>query len=151
MALGIHLFPYRTQKLSLATPMVLGGWPPGRVGSCWIKISPSGSWRTLHGMVELSERLSLLTKSFLVQKIYTCHENSPSKKAYPSSRAIFRGKWWVSELLDPNQGIFAYTEHGKQVHPTHGGSSTEWFTECESLITLMILGTGRPPPIGLIR
>ena len=34
MAEGIHLFPYRTQKLSLLTPMVLGGRPPGRLGSC---------------------------------------------------------------------------------------------------------------------
>ena len=31
MAWGIHLFPYRTQKLSLITLMVLGGRPPGRV------------------------------------------------------------------------------------------------------------------------
>jgi len=46
----------------------------------------------------------------------------------------------VSELLDPNQGIFAYTEHRKQAHPAHGGSSTEWFTEGESLITPMVLG-----------
>ena len=44
----------------------------------------------------------------------------------------------VSELLDPNQGIFAYTEHRKQAHPGHGGSSTEWFTEGES----------RPLPLG---
>ena len=71
-----RIYVYRTQKLSLATPMVLGGWPPGRVGSCWII------------------GLSLLTKSFLVQKIYTCHEKSPSTKAYPRSRATFRGKWW---------------------------------------------------------
>ena len=34
MAEEIHLFPYRTQKLSLLTPMVLGGRPPGRLGSC---------------------------------------------------------------------------------------------------------------------
>ena len=34
MAEGIHLYPYRTQKLSLLTPMVLGGRPPGRLGSC---------------------------------------------------------------------------------------------------------------------
>src|SRR5213075_354531 len=29
---GIHLFPFRTEKLSLPGPMVLGGQPPGRVG-----------------------------------------------------------------------------------------------------------------------
>jgi hypothetical protein len=33
IAKGIHLFPYRTQKLSLLTPMVLGGRPPGRLGN----------------------------------------------------------------------------------------------------------------------
>ena len=32
MAKGIHLFPYRTQKLSLSTLMVLGWKRPGRVG-----------------------------------------------------------------------------------------------------------------------
>ena len=34
MAKGIHLFPYRTQKLSLSAPMVLGWRRPGRVGRC---------------------------------------------------------------------------------------------------------------------
>ena len=29
---GVHLFPFRTEKLSLLGPMVLGGQPPGRVG-----------------------------------------------------------------------------------------------------------------------
>ena len=33
IARGIHLFPSRTQKLSLLTPMVLGWKRPGRVGS----------------------------------------------------------------------------------------------------------------------
>jgi LAGLIDADG endonuclease len=32
-AAGKHLFPFRTEKLSLLAPMVLGGQPPGRVGS----------------------------------------------------------------------------------------------------------------------
>ena len=32
MAAGIHPFPFRTRKLSLPAPMVLGGRPPGRVG-----------------------------------------------------------------------------------------------------------------------
>ncbi len=30
----IHLFPFRTQKLSLSSPMVLLGWLGGRVGHC---------------------------------------------------------------------------------------------------------------------
>ena len=36
MAKGIHLFPYRTQKLSPYAPMVLGWRRPGRVGRCRI-------------------------------------------------------------------------------------------------------------------
>ena len=33
IAVGKHLFPFRTEKLSPLAPMVLGGQPPGRVGS----------------------------------------------------------------------------------------------------------------------
>ena len=33
IAAGKHLFPFRTEKLSPLAPMVLGGQPPGRVGS----------------------------------------------------------------------------------------------------------------------
>ena len=47
MAKGIHLFPYRTQKLSLSAPMVLGWRRPGRVGRCripWKKDSPLTGW-----------------------------------------------------------------------------------------------------------
>jgi hypothetical protein len=32
IARGKHLFPFRTEPLSLSAPMVLGGQPPGRVG-----------------------------------------------------------------------------------------------------------------------
>src|SRR6266480_4941813 len=32
IASGKHLFPFRTEPLSLSAPMVLGGQPPGRVG-----------------------------------------------------------------------------------------------------------------------
>ncbi len=32
MARGKHLFPFRTEKLSLSAPMVLGSQGPGRVG-----------------------------------------------------------------------------------------------------------------------
>ncbi len=100
-----HICLYRTQKLSLITLMVLGGWPPGRVGSCWII------------------GLSLLTKSFLVQ-IYTCHEKSPSTKAYPRSRATFRGKYAKS------RHICLYR------------------TQKLSLITLMVLGGWPPGRVG---
>ena len=36
MTRGSHLFPSRTQKLSLSVPMVLGWTRPGRVGRCRI-------------------------------------------------------------------------------------------------------------------
>src|SRR3954453_18955203 len=32
IARGKHLFPFRTEPLSLSAPMVLGGQPPGREG-----------------------------------------------------------------------------------------------------------------------
>ena len=38
MAQGFHLFPSRTEKLSLVTPMVLLN--SGRVGRCLLFISP---------------------------------------------------------------------------------------------------------------
>src|SRR5262245_66232866 len=41
IARGKHLFPFRTEPLSLSAPMVLGGQPPGRVGrrrSCSVKL-----------------------------------------------------------------------------------------------------------------
>ena len=34
IARRIHLFPYRTQKLSSLALMILGGRPPGKVGRC---------------------------------------------------------------------------------------------------------------------
>ena len=46
MAKGSHLFPYRTQKLSLSAPMVLGWRRPGRVGRCRI---PNGKDSTVVG------------------------------------------------------------------------------------------------------
>ena len=34
IARRIHLYPYRTQKLSSLALMILGGRPPGKVGRC---------------------------------------------------------------------------------------------------------------------
>src|SRR5919202_4287947 len=42
MAAGIHLFPFRTEKLSPPAPMVLRGGPRGRVGR-----RPSLFWGTV--------------------------------------------------------------------------------------------------------
>ena len=43
MAAGIHPFPFRTRKLSLPAPMVLGTWVPGRVGRCRITNAEGGA------------------------------------------------------------------------------------------------------------
>src|SRR3954469_2059619 len=44
IARGKHLFPFRTEPLSLSAPMVLGGQPPGRVGRrrSFIRAAPWG-------------------------------------------------------------------------------------------------------------
>ena len=36
IAWRIHLFSFRTQKLSFSAPKVLAGWPAGRIGRCHI-------------------------------------------------------------------------------------------------------------------
>src|SRR5215217_1334609 len=43
MAAGIHLFPFRTEKLSPPAPMVLRGRPRGRVGRCPFFVSSTPS------------------------------------------------------------------------------------------------------------
>ena len=44
IARGKHLFPFRTEPLSLSAPMVLGGQPPGRVGRrrSYLRAAPEG-------------------------------------------------------------------------------------------------------------
>ena len=54
MAKGIHLFPCRTQKLSLSAPMVLGWRRPGRVGRC--RIPQRKSLRRMSGAFSLCLR-----------------------------------------------------------------------------------------------
>src|SRR6266542_6349835 len=43
IAVGKHLFPFRTEKLSPPAPMVLGGQPPGRVGRRRTNVERAGS------------------------------------------------------------------------------------------------------------
>ena len=65
MAKGIHLFPYRTQKLSLSAPMVLGWRRPGRVGRCRIpgkKNSPLMGWVLFSFHLQRSSPKSSLTE-----------------------------------------------------------------------------------------
>ena len=62
MAKGIHLFPYRTQKLSLSAPMVLGWRRPGRVGRC--RIPQRKSLRRCLGLFLYASRQVLLPGRF---------------------------------------------------------------------------------------
>ena len=62
MAKGIHLFPYRTQKLSLSAPMVLGWRRPGRVGRC--RIPQRKSLRRCLGLFLCASRQILLPDCF---------------------------------------------------------------------------------------
>ena len=72
MAKGIHLFPYRTQKLSLSAPMVLGWRRPGRVGRCRIpqrKASDECLWLFLcvSGEILLPAHLRRSQRTYLVR------------------------------------------------------------------------------------
>ena len=72
MAKGIHLFPCRTQKLSLSAPMVLGWRRPGRVGRCRIpqrKASDEclGLFLCVSGEILLSDHLRRSQRTYLVR------------------------------------------------------------------------------------
>ena len=73
MAKGIHLFPYRTQKLSLSAPMVLGWRRPGRVGRCripWKKNLPLMGWVLFSFHLQrLSPKSSLTERSTYLVRI----------------------------------------------------------------------------------
>src|ERR1700759_777338 len=59
IAKGRHLFPFRTEQLSLSAPMVLGGPPPGRVGRRRFFVSqpaPSCSWAAVVYGLRLAPR-----------------------------------------------------------------------------------------------
>ena len=42
---GSHLYPYRTQKLSPRSPMVLRGFSLGRVGRCQDREEEGAAWK----------------------------------------------------------------------------------------------------------
>ena len=74
MAKGIHLFPCRTQKLSLSAPMVLGWRRPGRVGRCRIpqrKASDEclGLFLCVSGEILLPAHLRRSQRTYLVRFI----------------------------------------------------------------------------------
>ncbi len=70
MAGGSHLFPFRTQKLSLHTLMVLGWRRPGRVGRCRI---PFGCWRSVRfSNIQMESGSDLLSRAVSSQVPSAC-------------------------------------------------------------------------------
>ena len=51
IAVRVHLFPSRTQKLSSQAPTILGGWLPGKIGNANIRKAPS-DWMELYIMLK---------------------------------------------------------------------------------------------------
>ena len=74
IARRIHLFPYRTQKLSSLALMILGGRPPGKVGRCrlfWsygqaVKTPPfhGGNPGSIPGRITKQTRFSIWESGF---------------------------------------------------------------------------------------
>ena len=61
---GVHLFPFRTQKLSPLVPMVLFLSGDGRVGSC--RAFFISSYLYLYLNLEYTQSLHLFTSAFLL-------------------------------------------------------------------------------------
>src|SRR3954470_12035800 len=86
IARGIHLFPFRTEKLSLSAPMVLGLKGPGRVGRRRL-ISTQGP----------SERAALRRSVGLDGRcVVLAHTHAPRGRAARSDRGV------VAEGAEPD-------------------------------------------------
>ena len=95
MAKGIHLFPYRTQKLSLSAPMVLGWRRPGRVGRC--RIPQRKSLRRCLGLFLCASRQILLPDCFQANVQHCTWLGSPMCAASGGSSTW--GNTWESRTL----------------------------------------------------
>ena len=75
IAKRIHLFPYRTQKLSSSALMILGGRPPGKAGRCrlfWsygqaVKTPPfhGGNPGSIPGRITMNKARNIFVPGFL--------------------------------------------------------------------------------------
>ena len=105
MAKGSHLFPYRTQKLSLSAPMVLGWRRPGRVGRCRI---PKRKHPTKVGCFLFVPDKRLLSRGVLVK--YECTWlGSPAnarERALQSSTSarMLRARYREEQSPSPTEG-----------------------------------------------
>ena len=95
MAKGIHLFPYRTQKLSLSAPMVLGWRRSGRVGRC--RIPQRESLRRCLGLFLCASRQVLLLGRFQANVQHCTWLGSPMCAAGGGSSTW--GNTWESRTL----------------------------------------------------
>ena len=54
MTLRVHLFPYRTQKLSSVVPKILGWRRPGKIGRCQHKVKHPKGCFTIYSSIAQS-------------------------------------------------------------------------------------------------
>ena len=60
MTLRVHLFPYRTQKLSSVVPKILGWRRPGKIGRCQHKVKhPKGCFTIYSSIAQSVERMTV--------------------------------------------------------------------------------------------
>ena len=60
MTLRVHLFPYRTQKLSSVVPKILGWRRPGKIGRCQHNaIHPYGCFAIFSSIAQSVERMTV--------------------------------------------------------------------------------------------
>ena len=110
MAKGIHLFPYRTQKLSLSAPMVLGWRRPGRVGHC--RIPYEKSFRRSLGLFSYPIDINLLS-GYLGQRatlyLASAKPGAPSGRCSPAERPGRVGHCRIPKRKHPtNVGCFLF-------------------------------------------
>ena len=108
MARGSHLFPYRTQKLSLSALMVLGWKRPGRVGRRRIPKNDYGESKDISGSLFLS---SSMAEHSAVNRVVV--GSSPTWGASKNGSELFRSFFLCSKLRR-NQRYLQEVKRGLQ-------------------------------------
>ena len=99
MAVRVHLFPFRTQKLSSPVPKILGWKRPGKIGRCqhkeaWKMYIPSGTVHfspfltSPHNLFTLHYYFLLQTYSSLAQSVERAAVNRVVVGSSPTGGAI---------------------------------------------------------------
>ena len=68
IARRIHLYPYRTQKLSSLALMILGGRPPGKVGRCRFSKKATCKDRLLFSRKRIKRDSGAIVKYFIAKQ-----------------------------------------------------------------------------------